>query len=183
MDELHGIPGEIASYILGVEGPTEFKVDLRVLYLRRVHHFCFYAGKWCKDEWTLRDSCGAAVVREPFQQAEGQGDAWVSAHEKRIQDFLATICLDRPDASLDEAKILNRFQELCNEKTVTLSEKKFQCQECGKLFKGPDYVCKHVLRVHPKTMEEAREESHLSAARSAFLSDASRPPAGALLRK
>ena len=84
MDELHGISTEITSSLLEFDGSTELKLDLQVIYLRRVHNFCFYAGKWCKDEWTLRDRCGVATVRESCTGAtEG---IWALDHEKRIKE-------------------------------------------------------------------------------------------------
>ena len=180
MDELHDIPRDLTSYLLNVKGTTEFKLDLRVMYLRRVHHFCFYAAKWCKDEWSLRDVSGAAILREPYKEGQGEA-AWAVEHEKRIQQFLAAARLDRPHATFDDKEVTRRFEELCGEKTSMLSEQKFQCQECRKLFKGKEFVCKHILRTHPKIMEEVREEFHLKAAKSAFLADGKRPT-NALLR-
>jgi len=51
MDALLGISDDITMALLGhvTETEIEMKLDLQILYLRRVHHFCFYAGKWCKD--------------------------------------------------------------------------------------------------------------------------------------
>ena len=51
MDALLGISDDIAMALLGhvTETEIEMKLDIQILYLRRVHHFCFYAGRWCKD--------------------------------------------------------------------------------------------------------------------------------------
>ena len=86
MDELHGVSKEITSSLLDFCGNTELKLDLQVLYLRRVHHFCFYSGKWCRDEWTLRILCGAATVREPYRQDDTDMEIWAIGHEGRIKD-------------------------------------------------------------------------------------------------
>jgi len=51
MDALLGISDDITMALLGdvTETEIEMKLDIQILYLRRVHHFCFYAGRWCKD--------------------------------------------------------------------------------------------------------------------------------------
>ena len=51
MDALLGISDDITVALLGDVSETEIemKLDIQILYLRRVHHFCFYASRWCKD--------------------------------------------------------------------------------------------------------------------------------------
>ena len=53
LDGLTEVPKDITALVLNAYGTTEFKLDLRITYLRRVHHFCFYAARWCDDEWSL----------------------------------------------------------------------------------------------------------------------------------
>ena len=92
LDSLARVPTDITSLVLNVDGSTEFKLDLRILYLRRVHHFCFYMARWCDDEWSLRDACGVAVVREPAQPGCTPG-TWSTEHEERLESFLANAWL------------------------------------------------------------------------------------------
>ncbi|CAE7375648.1 unnamed protein product [Symbiodinium natans] len=88
IQRLDGLMQDITNLMLNVEGSSEFRLDVRILYLRRVHHFCFYSACWCDDEWSLRDACGVAVVREPAQPGSAPG-AWTSSHEERLERFLA----------------------------------------------------------------------------------------------
>ena len=71
-------------------------------------------------------------------------------------------------------------RKVANEKILKVNEQKFQCQVCSKLFKGQDYVFKHIYRTHPKILDDVRDEQHQEAAQSAFLADPNRPPASAL---
>ena len=92
LDGLTEVPEEITALVLNAYGTTEFKLDLRVTYLRRVHHFCFYAARWCDDEWFLRDACGIATLRAPAQPECTAGE-WSAAHEQRLESFLGSVQL------------------------------------------------------------------------------------------
>ncbi|CAE7324883.1 unnamed protein product, partial [Symbiodinium pilosum] len=92
LDGLLGVSEDVTKLLLNVEGSTEFKLDLRVLYLRRVHHFCFYAARWCDDEWSLRNACGVATVRER-PSAPCKSGTWSAAHEERLRSFLGNVHL------------------------------------------------------------------------------------------
>lgn len=50
-----------------------------------------------------------------------------------------------------------------------------RCQDCGKFFKGPEYVGKHLFRMHTEIMQAVREELHQMMAREAFVADPSHP--------
>eukprot|EP00435_Cladocopium_sp_Y103_P044716 s2119_g12.t1 len=91
LDALLEVCHEATEYILQYPGSTELKLDLQVLYLRRVHHFCFYAASWCQDEWALRDRCGAAALRSGKRPSSILEESdWTFEHEKRIEKFLAS---------------------------------------------------------------------------------------------
>ena len=92
LDGLTEVPKDITALVLNAYGTTEFKLDLRVTYLRRVHHFCFYSARWCDDEWSLRDACGIATLRAPAQPECRPGE-WSAAHEQRLESFLRCVRL------------------------------------------------------------------------------------------
>lgn len=68
-----------------------------------------------QDEWSLRDSCGAAALREtPTESAKIEGSLWTVGHEKRIKDFLELsekeLALTRPTVlHHQEPRVLERF--------------------------------------------------------------------------
>ena len=49
---------EFAKSIDSTEGAEAVKLDLLLLYLRRVHSFCFYCGEEYEDERMLATKCG-----------------------------------------------------------------------------------------------------------------------------
>lgn len=44
---------------------------------------------------------------------------------------------------------------------------KFRCLECGKNFKGPEYVRKHIRKMHAHLIETIRQSAHTEAAAGA----------------
>eukprot|EP00438_Fugacium_kawagutii_P025988 Skav226716 [mRNA] locus=scaffold3811:197819:199406:- [translate_table: standard] len=136
-----------------------------------------------KDEWTLRNCCGSAVVREDSSIAD-KASMWTDGHEKRIQAFLE-LSLDKEVAGRptvlhhQESKILERFQA-ASEKILKVHDQKFQCQVCNKFFKGQEYVFKHLHRFHLNILDDIREEFFQEMSQTAFLADPDHPPAHAL---
>jgi len=141
LDNLSGVALDATQAVLDVEMPMDAKLDLQLLYLRRVHHFCFYAGTRCHDEWELEDRCGSAVLRS--KASEGavalEGD-WGIAHEARVRAFLASEDSEhaRPVLPICRKEPLRAtFLAMCDERIEKAAEGKFKCVECGKLFKAP----------------------------------------------
>eukprot|EP00435_Cladocopium_sp_Y103_P018278 s3539_g4.t1 len=170
MDALFGISTD-ATAVLSHQLDTERQLD--ILLLREV------------DEWTLRDCCGAAVLRETSSTSGSGASAWAAGHEKRLHDFLQQPMdkevVGRPVVlHHQEPKVLERFQIAANEKILKVHDQKFQCQACNKFFKGPEYVFKHLHRIHTNILDDIREELHQEIARSAFLADPAHPPAHAM---
>eukprot|EP00931_Biecheleriopsis_adriatica_P094059 TRINITY_DN67765_c0_g1_i1.p1 TRINITY_DN67765_c0_g1~~TRINITY_DN67765_c0_g1_i1.p1 ORF type:complete len:323 (+),score=76.56 TRINITY_DN67765_c0_g1_i1:2-970(+) len=177
LDSLMGVPAEVTEAVLGFKGSVEFKLDLQVLYLRRVHHFCFYSAMWCKDEWSLRSNCGVAILREGLQAGPPE-DAWATAHEQRLEDFLSTATLRRPEMpSTEDSEPGMRIPELYEEQILKVSEGKYRCKVCGKHFRAPEFVQKHLYR-HTDLLEShlSRRSARLQeAATAAYLGDPERP--------
>ena len=70
-----------------------------------------------QDEWTLRDCCGAAALRETSSVSDTGPSVWSVGHEKRIHDFLEQV-MDKEIAGRpvvlhhQEPKVLERFQRV-----------------------------------------------------------------------
>jgi len=178
LDSLFGIKPEITQALLGAVGSPEAKLDLQLLYLQRVHHFCFYAATWGKDEWDLKNTCEVAMVRmhvDCAQQAPAEG-AWARLHEKRLEAFLASAQLDRPSMPLMQTeKASEKMSEACSANIDKLEEGKFTCKLCGKLFKGPEFVEKHIRKVHLDIFHPIYEEANQQAAYEAYTADPRKP--------
>jgi len=172
LDTLMGVRAEATEALLARRGAAATQLDLQVLYLRRVHHFCFYAALWCDDAWDLSKRCGAALVRDGGAgESVGEGD-WAMAHEGRLRGFLATAEFKHPSALQScQEQIASRTELLCKEKTQQAAEGKFRCSVCNKHFKGPEYVHRHLRKAHASLFEAIQQEFHDEAAVSAFLAE------------
>lgn len=177
LDQLAGVQPQETEALLNHEGSTVEKLDVQVLYLRRVHHFCFYGAAWCKDEWDLRQRCGNALLRDHAADSVTEGE-WAQKHDQRLEHFLASAALDRPHVlGGDDEPISSKTDAVCSEQTHKISDGKFQCLECKKLFKGPEYVRKHLRKMHAELFEVIRQNAHADVACAAYLADSCRPNA------
>lgn len=177
LDKLMFIPNEVTEFLLGREVPVELKLDFQILYLRRAHHFCLYAATWCDDEWDLSQKCGAAVLRDGTSNelSPAEGD-WAKAHNNRLEKFLETVQYGQPFVpTYNDEPIQSRVFALCEEKTKQVSEQKYMCNECGKHFRGRNYVRKHLRKVHADLFEIIRLQVHEEMALAAFRKDKFHP--------
>jgi hypothetical protein len=53
-------------------------------------------------------------------------------------------------------------QDMYNANVMQLSDDKFQCFLCGKLFRGFEFVVKHINGRHPEKLQEAKDEVYIS---------------------
>lgn len=163
-------------------GSAEAKLDLHILYLRRVHHFCFYTGLLCENERDLVDRCGMVCLRAPPGEAGEAGaeaqeaDAkWRAQHNERIQRLLAASgwMPQQPNInfSMDQGPLRARWAEQRRASTIDVDVGKYRCARCNKLFKGPEFVEKHLLRVHPEVLAGAQAAAVEDCALGTFLDD------------
>lgn len=177
LDTLTGIPHKTTKGLLSHAGSREENLDLQLLYLRRVHHFCFYAAAWCGDGWELCARSGASLLRHTEEQHSNGTPAeppaageWSAAHESRLESFSAAEpALRHPSVpNCDDEPLRKRCVSIFEESARQLEVGKFQCVHCKKYFKGREYVAKHVVKMHSDLIEAVRREAQTQAARAAF---------------
>lgn len=193
LDSLLGIPSEVTEELLALEMSQEKKLDLQILYLRRVHHFCFYACEWCNDEWDLSNRCGAVLVRpQPMSdisntEMKSAGDEWVKTHSSRLENFLSTASLEHPAVpTADDERLQDRLEAVYAEQMTKITPEKFRCNLCNKCFKGPEYVRKHIRKAHDHIQTSAISELCVELATTAYLAEPARlgwPFAGAVAER
>lgn len=54
----------------------------------------------------------------------------------------------------DNPNLIALQEEFCKKKTQQLSEERFQCSLCEKLFRGPNFVEKHILNKHVSDLKK-----------------------------
>jgi len=260
----HNCQESIRNSLASIEGSVA-KLDLSILYLRRVHNICFYSGTVCSNERELAECCGVTRLRLPArakqdaQQTEaypkvvtrvscpvangsceiGITDTaglhagmpltisdgtnsnnvqettivsvtsngflgkvtiadpldfnlflavlpaatltatapeakWAKEHEARIRQLVQKGReFKRPEVccSLDEEPLRSRWAKKCEEYTLKVEEAKFRCKICQKLFRGPEFVHKHLRKFHPEPQKKFMDDFNEERMREAFLAD------------
>lgn len=166
-----GVPAEETA-----ETVTELaSLELLVLYLRKVHCCCYYGTTWCDSAAELTRSCG--LIGVSASDLEGDSQAWAADHDRRVTDLLRRVelvALRKPPSSLglDVEPLSSRWNQRWQEVMLQESEGRFRCKECKKLFKGPDYVKRHVLKDHSVILNSLIEQIQEERMRELFFGDA-----------
>lgn len=117
------------------------RLDLQIMFLRIVHWVCYYSAYEAACPEELVRHCGDIVLRDS-NDSEDSDDDDLSVFDKKIQ-----LLIDRGYRSLGLRPV--SIEERLEEKFVQQLEKeKFKCTECAKLFKGPEFVVKHLKLKH-----------------------------------
>jgi len=143
---------------LGAAGGAIEQLHLRVLYLRRIHHFDYLGGGQFASHAALLSACGEghfanrcvvhAASREPLAApivyAKGPGVA-----EVHVAYLGALGALDESFESAVVSASAAFYAENCvEEQPDTGSGGKFRCPLSGKLFKTSEFVRKHIENKH-----------------------------------
>lgn len=120
------------------------KVDRYNMYIRRVHAYCYYCSEEFFDPEDLFFRCGELHLRGT-EKNHGDQDAtaWYDNVDSKFRQRLET-----PDdpTTYGGQKMIDRFKdEYATERTVRVEEGKYRCALCDKLFKGPEFVKKHII--------------------------------------
>ncbi|GBC27799.2 C2H2-type zinc finger transcription factor [Rhizophagus irregularis DAOM 181602=DAOM 197198] len=140
-------------------------LDFHIEYLRRTHMFCYYCGSESDSVEELARKCPGRHLRGVLG---GEGKTSVNKNkEKQVNSTQWLKTLDHKIAYKTEPwkfeneiekhggislqKVLEKFYQ---EHVVEVDpQRKFKCKLCGKLFKGSDFVKKHIDYKHHETVE------------------------------
>jgi len=128
----------------------EFQLDLQLLYLRRVHAYCFYCVEEYDDERMLSAKCGPAHIRmrlDPEAVREANFD-------ERLEIRLQT----KPQVKLydqsQDTELQRMLADFEGKQIVEEVDDKVRCNICRKLFRGVEFVRKHIHNKHQDAVEE-----------------------------
>jgi len=166
--------------------PEEEKIKIlnfNILYLRRVHGFCYYCLKGFKDERNLTKKCDYLHLRHYVKLGKRDQvknidinsiniseDELKNAIEfdkfftKNLNELLADkekinhIILLRPKYLLDDEIAIDKIEEekseFIKENSFQLDVEKFECQICKKKFLAYHFIENHMKNKHPEKMRE-----------------------------
>ncbi|CAE6945627.1 Ars2 [Symbiodinium sp. CCMP2592] len=167
---------KVAAAIMAVP-EIEHRLDLHILYLRKVHNCCFYSGEWCTDPYELRRRVGAGSLRQAVRENLAlSSSAWISTHCERIRSLIARAAeaAKPPPAkpSSEEEPLKSQWLQCCQELTKKEAEDRFRCTRCKKLFRGVNFLQKHVFKVHLEVMAKVEDNFMEQQMKEAFFRDA-----------
>lgn len=181
------------------------KLDVTIAYLRRVHHYIYYAGTQCIDMGDILHAHPALFCRpeatqrdldEEKERLEGTnaGDessesksigGWAAGLDEKVQAYLSEL----EESTLAEKKEKEKAlvgeiearEEAALESTYSnYAEKagddgKHRCRLCTKLFKALDFVKKHIRNKHPELVVDKIAEVGESYMWEQYREDPNRP--------
>ena len=136
-----------------------------LLYLRRVHSYCFYCGEEYDDERTLAAKCGPQHLRNAHKITRGvieQESQWTGSknfedkYVRAANERLTIGVRSRPSPQDDEI-LKNMKQQYAEKKTKIINEGQvYQCliEGCEKKFKTSDFVHKHIHNKHSDILDK-----------------------------
>ena len=154
----------------------EHQLDLNIMYLRRVHGFCFYGLEEFDDERMLATRCSNVHLRSYVKL--GERNSANSAEEAALAESknevewdknFTRLLKDRIEKGPQETKntlevteeLNKKRNEYCKENTTPVANERFICNICSKvkfyfffflflfqMFKGPNFVYNHIFNKH-----------------------------------
>ncbi|EMR09056.1 hypothetical protein PNEG_02827 [Pneumocystis murina B123] len=137
-------------------------LDLLIEYLRQVHFFHFYTVTEYDSRYELEKMFPGKVVRLSNQSDDSQlyfkQELWRTKFVEKMNIFLD---LEKADLVKLGGKPFDEAVELKIESHIKQEdEKRFRCSvnDCKKLFKGPEFVKKHIEKRHLEWLNEGKKE-------------------------
>eukprot|EP01122_Echinamoeba_exundans_P016446 TRINITY_DN8333_c0_g1_i1.p1 TRINITY_DN8333_c0_g1~~TRINITY_DN8333_c0_g1_i1.p1 ORF type:complete len:661 (+),score=77.86 TRINITY_DN8333_c0_g1_i1:138-2120(+) len=157
LDKEKGIYGNpLADPSQSTGGQLQQTLDRIILYLKRVHLFDYYRGQEYMTEDSMILHAGLNVLRgvpglapKYFGNPTSLCDARVN---KRIDHFMTLADLS-PNTQLERV-----VGEKYTQHSTQLEAEKSRCDKCQKLFKGADFIKKHLINRHAEVFGAHIEE-------------------------
>lgn len=136
------------------------QLDLYIFYLNRVHFYDYYTGieSSSPEDHYRRGTLPIRKAYSPTDPAVNRKVYWITKLDSRVG-------LRQLKTYDDVMQSMYGFKnlELEVDKTLSLylrkeSDAKFRCTECQKLFRGDDFVRKHIRSKHPNLIAHVAEE-------------------------
>lgn len=128
------------------------QLNVVLYYLRLVHCFNYYSAQEFFDEEQFHARIGENHVRaraQPGVVQEKRPTHWEREIDAAIEQRIAN-----PETELDRDFEQHAKSKFGTDNTVQVDKSKFRCKVCGKLFKGANYVLKHIMHKHPEQIVE-----------------------------
>ncbi|KAJ3165723.1 hypothetical protein HDU88_003916 [Geranomyces variabilis] len=130
-------------------------LDLYIFYLRKVHNYDYYGGVETSSPEDFARRSSLSLRRPPVIR---NNSTFCDKLDARI-DVRINKPLDGPAITKMGGMLLETELEVFLAKKVKKeAEGKFRCTECSKLFKGEEFVKKHIRTKHPEVIMPIAKE-------------------------
>jgi len=137
--------------------PVE-QLDRIIIYLRKVHTFCYYCGDEFADEDELTRKCERHLRGAKTETSiEVTTDPWANSLDTKIKDRVHNPPIPSVFNATD--RIERKQDKFCNKCTALMEADKHRCTLCNKLFMGEKFVKKHVGLKHADKLEEVKKKA------------------------
>jgi hypothetical protein len=150
MNVSRGIAFDMSEFTAIADERT--RLDLQIMFLRAVHWVCYYSAYEAACPEELVRHCGDIVLRDDSIDSDD-----LTVFDKKIQ-----LLIDRGYRSLNLPGVTLE-ERLTQKYCVELEPEKWKCQSCGKLFKGLEFLLKHLHLKHEQLVGSERADiDHLN---------------------
>jgi len=132
------------------------------MYLRSVHFVCYYCGEEFDDEDDIRRRCGTVHIRGRAKPesvdapTKEKALTWSQILDDRIKNIVQT--RQNPDVYTGKVLAEQALDEYYKEQVKKLEDEKYRCAVCNKLFRGDEFVRKHIVLKHVDSLNEAKQK-------------------------
>lgn len=129
------------------------QLNIALLYLRQVHHYCYYCHTAYDDYDTLFNTCGLTHPRDAQDINEIEETNYFKAIDDTYNNIMEHgIPVSEKqqlfDKYVDMNKLDTALQTFYDEAIIRKGEGKYKCNICSKLFKDTVFVKKHIGNKH-----------------------------------
>jgi hypothetical protein len=131
-------------------------LDKAVVYLRKVHNFCFYCATKFSCSQEILSKCGDLHLR--FMVTGAEIDS-VKHDQYRLVERLSALSEFIRNLKEVSSEINTDLDEALTESSIKkVEEGKYRCNHCLKAFKGPEFVLKHLTLKHEDIVKQAQDD-------------------------
>eukprot|EP01083_Nonionella_stella_P033077 90551_1 len=162
LDLEKGIKDAFEGGFIDALEPGLRRLNFMLMYLREVHIFCYYCGKDYFEEEQLQSKCGKKHARASRSESDSTDiPPWASSLDTTID-----LRISSPPA--DPCTWTHRTTQKLKESNTKFIEKgRYRCGLCAKLFRGSEFIHKHISNKHAKMTEDhlkkVRQTDYLKA--------------------
>jgi len=136
------------------------QLDRIIMYLRKVHYFCYYCGEEYDDEDELNRKCEKHLrgrKKDSDMALEVTTDQWAISLDTKIKNRIHNP--DNPDLYTGKIRLEAKMEKLYKKYIIKLDDEKYRCGLCNKLFMAENFVKKHIGLKHPEKILETKKKS------------------------